>query len=888
MFLGIAAVAETGKRNQRYTPTAMVRIHGHEVKALMDTGSEVTAMPTSLYEKIKRDVDIVPKANYNLRTASGEKIHIRKTCRAMIKIGKKARRAEMQVVDNLVEGYIILGADFLTYNNAVMDLANRTIKLGKEVQLDEEWGEQCKIKICGKLSLAPGEEGIIKGLSNEPNAEYLAEAVDLPANVIPLPGVTQSDAQRGMFIHVANAGTETVHLDKHNVMALAIPSKYYQATELEKAEKELEKRVHKKPTELSNQYVRDNANLENVPTVWKEKFWRVLEKFPGVYARNHLDVGDCPVLPHRINISAPEKVVNIPPYRVPYHLERIQHSYVDELLAARVIRPSDSPWSSPILMVRKQNADPKLPLSSQYRLVHNYKKVNELINPPSYPLSNLYQLLDEVASKKIFSVLDLSQGYFNQRCLDPHGATAFNVPGRGTFQYCKSPMGINSSPSNFQKLTEYVIRDIPGAYVYLDDIIIGTDDYASHCEALALVLQRLQHYDLRINLRKATFGKETVTYLGYQISNKSIMPGKRKTQAILDAKPPQNVKQIKQFLGLCGFFRKTIPRFSEISAPLNKLVRKDSGYENGPLPDIALQAFKKLQSSLGSRPTLTPVNFDREFIVTIDTSKIAHGAILSQKDEKGEERICAYASSLLPDSKINRPAIQLEKEGIRWALQHFRPYLLGREFLIRTDHKPLVSLAKGTVDITDSVSAEIQKYLPFRVEYLPGNKMPADYLSRPVCLTRKIREVQGKRDERSAIGTTTWKSDNQRLSAELIKMAQLSDNVCKALAVFLRYKSYPKNPLLKAQVVSLAPTCKLDSDGLIVNRQSQILIPDSLKGEIIMRSHDEMGHRNADTSLANATQFFFWENMKKDFIDHISGCKVCLQSKPGYGKKRQC
>ena len=289
---------------------------------------------------------------------------------------------------------------------------------------------------------------------------------------------------------------------------------------------------------------------------------------------------------------------------------------------------------------------------------------------------------------------------------------------------------------------------------------------------------------------------------------------------------------------------------------------------------------------LGSRPTLTPVNFNQEFIVTIDTSKIAHGAILSQKDEKGEERICAYASSLLPDSKINRPAIQLEKEGIRWALQHFRPYLLGREFLIRTDHKPLVSLAKGTVDITDSVSAEIQKYLPFRVEYLPGNKMPADYLSRPVCLTRKIREVQGKRDERSAIGTTTWKSDTQRLSAELIKMAQLSDNVCKALAVFLRYKSYPKNPLLKAQVVSLAPTCKLDSDGLIVNRQSQILIPDSLKGEIIMRSHDEMGHRNADTSLANATQFFFWENMKKDFVHHISGCKVCLQSKPGYGEKK--
>ena len=841
-------------------------------------------MPRKIYEEVKREVKMLPRVPYALTTADGGKIEIQRTCLAMIKMGKHSRETELQVVDNLLQDYIILGADFMAKNKVVMDMGKRHIRMGQpeERETSGENGEQYKLHICSSLSLEPEMEGVLRARCPEATSkDLLVEAIELPQNVLALPGIDTLDAQNEIGVHVVNVGPDSISLNRKNIMAIGTVFHAIDGIELEKAEQELRKRKHRRPDAESGRYVEQNAQLGMIPRQWKQAFLDVLKLFPGVYARSHLDVGDCPVLPHRIEITDPSQVVNIAPYRVPHHLQKIQHSYVDELLAAKVIRPSNSPWSSPIMMVRKGNADPKLPLSSQFRAVHNYKRVNSLIHPPSYPLSNLYQLLDEVAGKKVFSVLDLSQGYFNQRCIDPHGATAFNVPGRGTFEYVKSPMGINSSPSNFQRLTEYIIRGIPSAYVYLDDIIIATMDYDSHLKTLKEVLERLQHYDLRINLRKAHFGKESVTYLGYQISNNEIKPGERKTKAISEAKPPTSVRQIKQFLGLCSFFRKTIPRFSEIAAPLNKLVRKASTYESGQLPEEALQAFRQLQRSLSQRPCLTPVDFDQEFIVTIDTSKVAHGAILSQISKGGIEKVCAYASSLLPESKMRRPAIQLEKEGIRWALQHFRPYLLGREFLIRTDHKPLVSLAKGTVEITDSISADIQKYLPFRVEYLPGTRMPADYLSRPVCLTKRTKSAPIQ--EKPPLGSQLWGENNVSLSTTLLREAQQGDSAIKAIVCYLRYKMYPKDHLLKAQVNLHRQTTKINDYGLLTDKEGRIMIPNSLKHEIMLRSHDEMGHRNALTSLANSSRYFFWDTMKRDFEKYVKGCTVCNKSKPGYG-----
>ena len=439
-------------------------------------------------------------------------------------------------------------------------------------------------------------------------------------------------------------------------------------------------------------------------------------------------------------------------------------------------------------------------------------------------------------------------------------------------------MGTSSSPAAFQRLTEYILKGLDNTFVYLDDIIIATNTYKEHLDAVEKVLQRLRHYNLKINLRKAHFGHEETNYLGYKISNRSITPGDRKVKAIREAAVPKTTTQIKSFLGLCSFFRKTVPRFSEISAPLNRLTRMDSNYKGGDLPSEALESFRQLQRILCAKPTVAPVDFNKEFIVTVDTRGVAHGAILSQM-HGNEERINAYASSLLPESKRRRPAFQLEKEGIRWALNHFRPYLLGKEFLIRTDHKPLVSLKNGTIDVMDSVTADIQNFLPFRIQYLPGKNMPADYLSRPVMSTN-ISKVAGSLDEKAPIGMINYGQGNMRLSALTLKQGQCANAQIKALACFLKYKTLPKNPLLRTYVLANKRSYKLGPLGVIEDHRSRVLIPPSLKEEIMIRSHDEMGHRGALSSLAKATRFYVWDEMKEDFENYCKSCKVCAQTKP--------
>ena len=125
------------------------------------------------------------------------------------------------------------------------------------------------------------------------------------------------------------------------------------------------------------------------------------------------------------------------------------------------------------MLVKKPHADPAKPLAKQYRLVHNYVDLNKNINPCSYTLRHLYELLDEVASGKIFSVLDLSQGFFQQQLIDPSESTSFSIPGVGQYTYCRSPQGLNSSPAYFQRLLDFVLQNISRVYVYIDDVVIS-------------------------------------------------------------------------------------------------------------------------------------------------------------------------------------------------------------------------------------------------------------------------------------------------------------------------------------------------------------------------------------------------------------------------------
>jgi hypothetical protein len=224
----------------------------------------------------------------------------------------------------------------------------------------------------------------------------------------------------------------------------------------------------------------------------------------------------------------------------------------------------------------------------------------------------------------------------------------------GQFEWKVVSMGLASAPSAFQRLVELVVKGISNVVVYIDDLIIHSKTHEERfSHNFHAVFTRLASHDLRVNLKKCVFGSNETSYLGFRISKDSIFPGTDKLKAVHDAEPPQNVKQIRQFLGLSNFFRGHIQNFAQITSPLTNLMKKDAGWKRGSLPENALRAFRHLQSLLCSQPVLAYPRSDRQYALITDASfgdentAGGLGAILTQIDKDGKFYVIAYASRKL-------------------------------------------------------------------------------------------------------------------------------------------------------------------------------------------------------------------------------------------------
>jgi hypothetical protein len=182
--------------------------------------------------------------------------------------------------------------------------------------------------------------------------------------------------------------------------------------------------------------------------------------------------------------------------------------------------------------------------------------------------------------------------------------TAFTVPGMGQFEWITSSMGLLGCPSSFQRLVEAVVKGIHNVIVYIDDLIVHSKSHDQQINLLRQLFTRLRAHNLKVNIKKCVFGSNEVNYLGFHLTEQGIRPGTDKLKAVRLAKPPETVRQVRQFLGLCNFFRNHVKNFAIVSAPLTKLTRKDAGWRSGPLPPEALQSFHSLQTMLCTEPVL--------------------------------------------------------------------------------------------------------------------------------------------------------------------------------------------------------------------------------------------------------------------------------------------
>ncbi len=428
------------------------------------------------------------------------------------------------------------------------------------------------------------------------------------------------------------------------------------------------------------------------------------------------------LIQHHIE-TEPGVVVRSRPYRLPEHKKKVVQSELEAMLEMGVIEESHSDWASPIVLVPKTDGS--------VRFCVDYRKVNAVSKFDAYPMPRVDELLDRLGTARFYSTLDLTKGYW-QIPLSPLSKekSAFTTP-FGLHQFITLPFGLFGAPATFQRLMDKILRPHTAyAAAYLDDIIIYSQDWQRHMVHLREVLRALRGAGLTANPKKCAIGRVEVRYLGFHLGHGQVRPQIDKTTAIAACPRPKTKKEVRQFLGLAGYYRRFIPDYSELTSPLTDLTKKEVP-DTVPWTEQCQQAFTQVKAALCGGPLLHSPDFSLPFLLQTDASDRGLGAVLTQ-EIKGEERPVLYISRKLSKRETMYSTIEKECLAIRWAVLTLRYYLLGREFTLCSDHAPLQWLHR----MKDTNARITRWYLAlqpfkFKVIHRPGTQMiVADFLSR--------------------------------------------------------------------------------------------------------------------------------------------------------------
>lgn len=430
------------------------------------------------------------------------------------------------------------------------------------------------------------------------------------------------------------------------------------------------------------------------------------------------------VYTHTISIKPNTSPIFSKQYRLPYSQKDEVKSQIKKMLEEGIIESSKSDWSSPILLVPKKS---NLAEDKKWRLVVDYRKLNNCIEDDKFPLPDITEILESLTGSIYFTHLDLHQGYYNVK-LDENSRkfTAFHS---GQYQMTRMPMGLKTSPSSFSRMITMAMTGLnyEKCLIYLDDLIVFGRNLIVHNKNLQDVFNRLRTVNLKLNPAKCDFLKKEILYLGHVISGNGIMPDPAKIATVKNYPVPITTDEVKRYVAFTNYYRKFIPNFAKIAYPLNKLTRKGVPFEWN---SECQQSFETLKQHLISPPLLEYPDLSKQncFIVQTDASNNAIGAILSN----GNGKPVAYASRTLNKGEKNYPVIEKELLAIVWAVKYFRPYLYGQHFKILTDHKPLIYLfnMKDPSSRLIKFRMALEEY-NFEIQYIKGSdNAAADALSR--------------------------------------------------------------------------------------------------------------------------------------------------------------
>ena len=574
----------------------------------------------------------------------------------------------------------------------------------------------------------------------------------------------------------------------------------------------------------------------------------LIERYSDVFSRSDYDLGKTNLIKHPINTGNAEPVKQAP-YRIPQKMREITNKKIEELLNADLIEYSSSPWASPTLLVPKRDGS--------WRFCIDFRKLNKATHKDAYPMPRVDDSIDALGDSYYFSSLDLISGFWQiQLDAEAKEKTAFVIQ-NGMYQFKYMPFGLCNGPSTFQRLMDMVLRKLSWSccIAYFDDIIVYSKTFEQHLIDLEAVLARLRQANLKVKPSKCSFACDSIVFLGFLITRVGIRPDPSKIEKIANIVPPTTVTDVKSFLGLASYYRKFIPKLSEIALPLFKLTRKNVEFVWCKLCD---RAFEEIKVLLASSPVLALPDFSKPFRIHCDASGHSLGSVISQIFENGERPI-AYASRALNDHERNYSTSEREMLAIVWSAKKFKQYIYGFDVEFLTDHKPLVDLVKFS-EPSGRLAKLIVKiqHLNYTLTYKRGlDNANADALSRlKFCAVSLIfdlnwRELQEQDDELQML--------KQQLDFQVHqpKLDKFYQNHMSKISF--------ENGLFYFQTE--ANKC--------------IIVPLAARSEVLKELHARTlsGHLGINKTKDKIRERFVWPGMNKDIKAFIMSCDICNRVK---------
>lgn len=702
-------------------------------KLLIDTGSSKTILnPNFVYENFPETIYESP---FEITTSHGTTLHQYVADVPILSLFNEEGTHQVYLFDFHPSYIGLIGSDLLSILPANIDYKWQHIQTEKTVvpfYYNETLTKQQKQKrnycnfmkpqtqaTIAQINIEPRSERFVKLPAVGKNGVKLAPKIKFNENLI-MPSAIVKLKNNYFITSIINISNEPQSLTIDQPLYLDDYTDFEQdPVQINNHDINSDKKTTKQKL-LEN--LNENLRLDHLNPEEKSLLTNLCHEYKDIFYHPEIPLSSTNLTKHHIRTKTDEPIFT-KTYRYPHcHRDEVR-SQINRMLDQKIIEPSESPYNFPIWIVPK-----KLDASGKrkFRIVIDYRKLNENTIEDKFPLPCIETVLDRLGRSVYYTTIDLASG-FHQIEIEPKDRekTAFSTE-EGHYQFRRMPFGLKNAPAAFQRMINTALTGLTPlqCMVYLDDVIIYSTSLQEHIQRLKNIFQRCRDTNLKIQLDKSEFLQKTVKYLGHIITPDGIKPDPSKIESIKKFPLPKTRTEIKSFLGLLGYYRKFIKDFAKITKFLTVCLKKDNKIIHN---QNFIDSFEYLKTILTNEPILAYPDFNQRFELTTDASKFALGAVLSQNSKP----IC-FASRTLNETEQRYSTIERELLAIVWATKNFRPYLFGTNFVLYTDHRPLVWL-KNLKEPNSKLTRWALKLeeFNFEIKYLPGktNKV-ADALSR--------------------------------------------------------------------------------------------------------------------------------------------------------------